>query len=144
VPTKVEIEREIERMLNSVARLNDAELVMLRARWEADDPERREIAWGMAKAAIRRTKREGILEAARTTIVEWLNDFRPAPFNRFMGSSLVGIDSVSVGNTNSRAVPPVLDAVVALVAADGLGESDRRVLMDPVEHVTSRHVRSDV
>jgi len=129
------IERGLERVFTAAARLNNPELTMLYAIWATGDAQRRDLLWAVGKARIRRTKRGGLMAAARSQLAEWTN----AGQISVAAGSAVGIDLQHGGDTGTirrQAMPALLDAALAVVAADGLSDCDRAFLMQPLRSVT--------
>jgi hypothetical protein len=130
------IESGVEQLFDAAGRLSDAELTMIRAIWESADSVKRDVAWAKAKAHIRRTKRGQFLTNATEQLAEWTNvagPYTPAgPWGHSLGR---GGDP----NIRRQTLAPFLDAAAAVIAADGLADEDRAVLMGPLRTVAARH-----
>ena len=127
-----DIQKRIDQVFDRFERMPDAELIMLRSVWETEDATAREEAWTMVKAALRTTKRDRMLDDARDRIAAWVNNYPPrGTFPDATGQmSLSGMDQASI---RKQAFPPMLDAVAATIADDGLDQDQRWVLLKPYE-----------
>ena len=127
-----DIQKRVDQVFDRFERMPDAELIMLRSVWEGEDATAREEAWTMVKVALRRTKRDRMLDDARDRIAAWVNNYPPrGTFPDATGTmSLSGMDQASI---RKQAFPPMLDAVAATIADDGLDQDQRWVLFKPYE-----------
>ena len=127
-----DIQKRVDQLFDRFERMPDAELIMLRSVWEGEDATAREEAWTMVKVALRRTKRDRMLDDARDRIAAWVNNYPPrGTFPDATGTmSLSGMDQASI---RKQAFPPMLDAVAATIADDGLDQDQRWVLLKPYE-----------
>ena len=127
-----DIQKRVDQLFDRFGRMPDAELIMLRSVWETEDATAREEAWTMVKAALRTTKRDRMLDDARDRIAAWVNNYPPrGTFPDATGQmSLSGMDQASI---RKQAFPPMLDAVAATIADDGLDQDERWVLLKPYE-----------
>jgi hypothetical protein len=130
-PADRDIQEHVDRLFDRFGHMTDAELVMLRSVWEELDPTTRQEAWAMVKVALRQKGRDGMLNDARDRIAAWVNNYPPrGTFPDATGQmSLSGLDQASV---RQAAIPPMLDAVAATIAGDGLSQPDRDTLLEPV------------
>lgn len=131
-PADAAVQERVDQLFDRFERMPDAELIMLRSVWEGEDPTAREEAWTLVKAALRTSRRDKMLDDARNRIASWVNNYPPrSTFPDATGQmSLSGLDQASV---RKAAFPPMLDAVAATIAADGLNQDDRWVLLKPIE-----------
>lgn len=131
-PVEAAIQERVDLLFDRFERMSDAEFMMLRSVWEGEDPTAREEAWTMVKAALRANRRDKMLDEARNRIASWVNNYPPrGTFPDATGQmSLSGLDQASV---RKAAIPPMLDAVAATIADDGLNQDDRWVLLKPIE-----------
>jgi hypothetical protein len=131
-PADAAVQERIDQLFDRFERMTDAEFMMLRSVWEAEDPRAREAAWTMVKVALRSTRRDRLLDDARNRIASWVNNYPPrGTFPDATGQmSLSGLDQASV---RKAAIPPMLDAVAATLADNGLNQDDRWVLLKPIE-----------
>lgn len=126
-----EIQERVDRLFDRFERMTDAEFMLLRTVWDQQDATARQEAWTMVKVALRRHRREEMLDSARDRIAAWVNNYS-APIAwgdvqaTFIGS---GMDPASI---RKAAIPPMLDAVAATIAADGLSAEDQALLLEPV------------
>ncbi len=85
----------------------------------------------MVKVALDQGNRASLLDDARNRIASWVNNYSTpmamgdVPLN-FTGS---GMDPNSI---RRAAIPPMLDAIAATIAADGLSAEDQAPLLEPV------------
>jgi hypothetical protein len=125
-----EIHERVDRLFDRFERMTDAEFMLLRSVWEEQEPTARQDAWASVKATVRERRREGLLNDARNRIASWVNNYSApiamgdVPVN-FTGS---GMDP---GSVRRAAIPPMLDAIAATIAADGLSASDQTLLLEP-------------
>ena len=133
-PADQKVQERVDRLFDRFERMPDAELIMLRSVWETEDATAREEAWTMVKVALRQKRRDGMLRDARDRIAAWVNNYPPrGTFPDATGQmSLSGMDQASV---RQAAIPPMLDAVAATIADDGLSQDDRWVLLKPIEAI---------
>jgi hypothetical protein len=128
------IGRGVEQLFAAAAHLDDAELTMVRAIWESQDTVRRDVAWAKAKAHIRHTKRGRLLTAATDRLAEWTNGGGEGSYAGPWGHSMAGGSS----NIRRQTLAALLDAAAAVIAADGLPDEDRTLLMRPLRKVTAQ------
>jgi hypothetical protein len=126
-----EIQERVDRLFDRFEHMTDAEFLIMRSAWDEQDHQAREDAWTMVKVALRTTKRDALLDDARHRIASWVNNYSTpmsmgdVPLN-FSGS---GMDPNSI---RRAAIPPMLDAIAATIAADGLSAEDQALLLEPV------------
>ncbi len=130
--TKVDpdVQERVDRLFDRFERMGDAEFVLMRSVWEEQEPTARQNAWASVKTAVSANARDGMLNDARNRIASWVNNYPPrGTFPDATGAmSLSGMDQATV---RQEAIPPMLDAVAAAIAADGLSNAERSVLMEP-------------
>ena len=137
------VDDRVDRLLDTVAHLSDAELVMVRAIWETGDPTLRQQAWVKARAFLRRNRAEKQLDEAEAALTRWINNVGVGSrgIGGLSGSSFSsGLDASRV---RQGAVPPILDAVVAFAAESVLTDEERDALLAPLRQVSDRRKRSD-
>src|SRR5687767_4204466 len=126
-----QIQEHVDRLFDRFERMTDAEFMLLRTVWEEQDPGLRQGAWASVKATVKQRGRESQLNDARNRIASWVNNYAAplgmgdVPMN-FAGS---GMDP---GSIRRAAIPPMLDAVAATIAADGLSAEDQALLLEAV------------
>jgi hypothetical protein len=131
-----EIQERVDRLFDRFERMTDAELLLLRTVWNQQDATARQEAWTMVKVALRRHRREKMLDSARDRIASWVNNYSApiamgdVPMN-FTGS---GMDP---GSIRKAAIPPMLDVVAGTIAADGLTASEQSLLLEPITSLAS-------
>jgi hypothetical protein len=129
-----EIQEGVDRLFDRFERMTDAEFMLLRSVWEEQEPSARQDAWASVKGTVRERRREALLDDARNRIASWVNNYSApiaagdVPVN-FTGS---GMDP---GSIRRAAIPPMLDAIAATIAADGLSASDHALLLEPATAV---------
>jgi hypothetical protein len=133
-PADAEIQESVDQLFDRFERMSDAEFMMLRSVWEGGDATAREEAWTMVKAAVKTSRREGMLNDARNRIASWVNNYPPrGTFPDATGQmSLSGLDQASV---RRAAIPPMLDAIAATIAAYGLDQDQRWALFKPYDAI---------
>jgi hypothetical protein len=126
-----EIQRRIDRLFARFEHMNDPELVMLRAVWEAEDPTEREQAWVHVKEIVRARGLDDHMEDARARLRAWINN---DPFIGITGGSLMPgyASGLKPGTVRHNCLPPMLDAIAATIAADDLTADEATVLLEPV------------
>ncbi len=137
------VDDRVDRLLDTIAHLSDAELVMVRAIWETGDPTLRQQAWAKARAYLRRHPGDKQIDQAEAALTRWINNVGVGSrgIGGLSGSTFSsGLDASGV---RQRAVPPILDAVVAFAAESVLTDEERDALLDPLRQVSDRRKRSD-
>ena len=124
-------------MFDRLERMTDAELIYMRNIWEQGDTRERELAWQRVKAIVRTRHLEDVLDAGRNRIGGWVNN---NPVYGIVGAATLpsnpsGLDAASV---RQQALPPMLDAVAAAVAADDLTAEEEALLTEPLRAIARR------
>jgi hypothetical protein len=130
-----EIKRRLDDLFDRISRMTDTELVMLRSVWEEEDSAAREEAWQQVKAVVRAHRRQAMLDDARSELAVVLTGEVPP----------VGVVGVATFPSNpaglarsavrTAAMPPLLDAIAATIAADGLDGEQETLLLEPVSRL---------
>lgn len=117
----------IERFLAQLVTIEPEQARQMRVAWDAEDPEPRKAVWGVATDALKAAGRAKELEELRAGVNAWAGD---KAFN-FMDA--VGGDSTERTRQEARyrALPPVMDAGLAMLAADVLDVDQRYLLLKP-------------
>jgi hypothetical protein len=131
-PSLRDVEQRLDRLLDRVFGFSDAELVMLRAIWDEQDEIPRTLAWQQVKAFVGATGLGGLLDETRATLMSWVG----SAGRTVAGASGARLASaghfVDPTDVRSKAMPPILDAVAATIAQDGLEAADETVLLEPL------------
>jgi hypothetical protein len=138
-PDRARIEDELGRIFDGIFRLSDPELRMIRTIWESEDEEARQKAFQTARATIDARHRRDLLDDAQSTMRQWIGSYltaTTAEYGGFLTGARAGMD---VGEVRRDLVPPLIDAVVAIIAADGLEADERELLLEPVTQVIAQH-----
>jgi hypothetical protein len=133
-----EIERRLDTLFGQIGRLTDTELVLLRTIWEELDATAREDAWQQVKAAIRGRRREALLDDARSQLVGMLMSEVPPVGIAGVATFPSNPSGLSRSSVRAAAMPPLLDGVAAIIAADGLDAAQQTLLLEPVSRL-ARH-----
>lgn len=134
--TRAGIEDRLDALFDKVARLRDVELRLLRLAWNEGDAQLRAGIWQKARSVATERQREDLLENARARLAAWVNNYLTATSVEY-GTFLTGADSgMDLIAARADAAAPVLDAVAAIVAADGLEPAERDLLYEPVSRVS--------
>ena len=134
-----QIQEHVDRLFDRFERMTDAEFMLLRTVWEEQDPGLRQDAWASVKATVKQRGRESQLNDARNRIASWVNNYAAplamgdVPMN-FAGS---GMDP---GSIRRAAIPPMLDAVAATIAAGERGVPGHAYNVGGGSRVTINHV----
>jgi hypothetical protein len=126
------IEDRLDMLLDRVARLSDTDLMVLRSIWDEADAVERKEAWKSVKRVVNGRDRQELLERGQSRLSAWVNNYLSAAaveYGNFLINPRSGMDAATV---RRAALPPLLDAVAATVAADGLTGEERRVLLEPL------------
>jgi hypothetical protein len=140
-PDRDRIEDALGRLFDGIFRLSDPELRMIRTIWESEDKDARQKAFQTARAVIDQRHRRYLLDEAQSTIRQWMGSYLTATtgeYGAFLTGARAGMD---IGEVRRDLVPPLIDAVVAIIAADGLPADERELLLEPVTHVVAQHER---
>lgn len=122
----------LDELFVRIARMPDSELMILRSAWEEGDVAARGRAWQSVKRLVASRGREPALDAARARLGAWVNNYLTATaveYGNFLISAGSGMDAATV---RRQALPPLLDAVAATIAADGLSADDHATLLEPL------------
>ena len=132
--TRQQIERQFDALFDRVMAMNDTDLRLLRSAWDTADSGARIAAWRKVRAVIEASSRDDLMADARATLARWADQLSAAPFEfgPFMTKPPTGMEPTGV---RREAIPPVMDALAAVVAADGLDPEERELLMGPVDSV---------
>jgi hypothetical protein len=132
------IEDRLQALFDRISRLSDAELRLLRLSWNEGDAQRRAQIWKKARSVARKRDREDLLEDARSRLAAWVNNYLSATsveYGTFLTGAGSGMDPTAV---RADVLPPVMDAVAAIVAADGLEPEERELLYEPISRARRR------
>ena len=134
--TKVdpEIQERVDRLFDRFERMTDAEFMLLRSAWEEQDPAARQGAWEWVKATVKERGRESLLNDARDRIASWVDNYSTPMAMGDVPMSFAG-SGMDPGSIRRAAIPPMLDAIAATVAADGLDQDARWELLKPYESI---------
>ena len=124
------VEKNVERLFDVLQRLGDADLLMLRSYWDNVDQSAREQAWIAASRAIAAARRESLLDDARSSLATWVNNYEAA--YGVLGGGSGGTEGIAPGTVRQAAIPPILDAVVATIADDGISDDEVLTLCQPM------------
>jgi hypothetical protein len=130
-PTEPEIQARVDRLFDRFERMTDAELMLLRSVWEEQDPSTREQAWTLVKATLRGSRTQSMLDRARDRVAAWLNNY-PAPMAMGDVPAMLNGSGMDPGSIRRAALPPMLDAIAATIAADGLSPDEQTLLLEPL------------
>jgi len=140
-PDEAHISEQLDGMFTRLFRLSDAELRMIRTIWDAADQASRQKAFQAARATVDLRHRRALLDDAQSTIRQWIGSYLTATTAEY-GSFLTGArGGMDVGEVRRDLVPPLMDAVVGIIGADGLDADERRMLLAPVTVVIAQHDR---
>ncbi len=133
--TRAQVEERVEKLLDRIWRMSDDDLVLVRAVWNVSDERIRADAWRAVKRVVKARDRGDLLDSTRTRLAAWVGGQR-AGLGIQYGTTLMSPGSVveSFG-VRRDALPPLLDAVAATLAADGLEADDRDDLLEPISQV---------
>jgi hypothetical protein len=117
----------IERFLAQLATIEPEQARQMRVAWDAEDPEPRKAVWMGATDALKAAGRARELDELRAGVNAWAGD------KAFNFIDAVGGDSSERTRQEARyrALPPVMDAGLAAVAADLLDVDQRYLLQKP-------------
>lgn len=127
-----EIQTRVDRLFDRFERMTDTELMLLRSVWDEQDGSARELAWTMVKATIRGSRTQALLDQARDRMGAWVNNYPAAMVIGDVPATLSG-SGMDPGSIRKAAIPPMLDAIAATIAADGLSPHDQTLLLEAVE-----------
>lgn len=128
---ETEIQERVDRLFDRFERMTDAEFALLRTVWEEQDPTARQEAWATVKVTLNQRHREPLLNDARNRIASWVNNYSAQMAVGDVQSSFMasGMDPNAI---RRAAIPPMLDAIAATVAADGLSPEAQTALLEPI------------
>ncbi len=117
----------IERFVAQLTTIEPEQARQMRVAWDAEDPEPRKLVWALATDGLKAQGRARELDALRAGVNEWAGD------KAFNFLDVAGGDSSERSRQEARyqALPPVMDAGLATVAADLLDVDQRYLLMKP-------------
>ena len=133
--TEVRFSDRIEEIFRALEQMSDADLVSMRGIWTGGDAALREDAWTKVRASRHDNARAGMLDECRDRLATWVNDTGITWAGAF-NKSVVVPGGVDQGNLRMNAVPPVLDALVAVLFAEILDSDERDELIEPFRSVT--------
>jgi hypothetical protein len=139
--TRKAIEDRLEKLFSDLFRLTDAELRAVRLVWESEDQFDRRRAFERGRATIDREHRMDLVDEAQSGITRWIGGYltgTTAEYGGFLTSSRSGMDTLE---TRRGTIPPLMDAIVAIVGADGLDPDEQDLLLDPMTQVIAQHGR---
>jgi len=137
--TRKQIEDRLEKLFADLYRLTDPELRAVRLIWESENQFDRRRAYERGRETIDREKRMDLVDEAQSGIKRWIAHYltgMAGPYAGFPTSSRSGMDT---GEVRRGAIAPLMDAVVAIVAADGLDPEDNEILLGPTSEVIAQH-----
>ncbi len=137
--TRKQIEDRLEKLFSDLFRLTDPEIRAIRLLWESENQFDRRRAYERGRETIDREKRMDLVDEAQSGITRWIANYHTGmagPYAGFPTSSGSGMDA---GEVRRGAIAPLMDAVVAIVAADGLDPEDQEILLGPTKHVIAEH-----
>jgi hypothetical protein len=116
-----------QRFLAQLVTVDPEQARAMRMAWDLEDPGPRRAAWAAATVAMRAAGREWELDDLREAVNTWAGD------RAFNFVDLYGGGSPERTRQEARfaALPPVMDAGLALVAADLLDQDQRYALAKP-------------
>jgi hypothetical protein len=137
--TRQAIEERLEKLFADLFRLSDGELRSVRLIWESENQFDRRRAYEHARETIDREHRMDLVDEAQSGITRWIGGYltgTTAEYGGFLTSSRSGMDT---GEVRRGAIPPLMDAIVAIVGGDGLEPDERDMLLDPMSQVIAQH-----
>jgi hypothetical protein len=131
-PSRELVEQRLEELLARVGRMPDEDLALLRSAWNGGDAQARAVAWQKAKRAIEARGRDDLMNETRERLAGWAHGQRLG-FALEYGNLMADPRSMLAGPELRRdALPPLLDAIAAIVASGGLDADDTAVLLEPL------------
>jgi hypothetical protein len=137
--TRKQIEDRLEKLFSDLFRLSDAELRSVRLIWESENQFDRRRAYERGRETIDREQRMDLVDEAQSGITRWISGYlsaTTAEYGGFLTSSRSGMDT---GAIRRGTIPPLMDAVVAIVGSDGLDPDEQDMLLDPMKQVIAQH-----
>jgi hypothetical protein len=127
---------DIDRVFAVLDRSSETDLIELSSLWTGGDADVRKAAWSKVTAIAQTDSRQQQLKEARDRLASWVNDLGITWAGAYDRSIVVPM-GVDQGNLRRNAVPPILDAIAAILFADALDEDERDELSAPFESVTA-------
>ena len=123
----------IERFQAQLVGIEPEQARQMRLAWDMEDPAPRKAAWIAATAAMRAAGRAGELDELRDAVNAWAGD------KAFNFQDLYGGGSPERTRQEARlaALPAVMDAGLATIAADVLDQDQRYLLLKPYRNGVS-------
>jgi hypothetical protein len=118
----------VESFLERLRDVDQGQALALAASWKAADESRRRLAWRAVRRAARAAKGERALKDAQSAVMDWSNSWTPIPMYGYPGTGVLAEDLAQVMRD---AVPPLVDAVSALVVGGLIDSADFEVLYGP-------------
>ena len=72
-----------------------------------------------------------MLDQARDRVAAWLNNY-PAPMAMGDVPTMLNGSGMDPGSIRKAAIPPMLDAIAATIAGDGLSPGEQTALLEPL------------
>jgi hypothetical protein len=117
----------VERFLAQLAIIEPEQARQMRMTWDMEDPEPRKAAWTKAGAALKAAGRGAEIEELRDGVNSWAGDKAWNIMDQFGGGS----PERARQEARRAALPPVMDAGLATIAADLLDQDERYALTKP-------------
>jgi hypothetical protein len=118
----------VEGFLNRLRDMDQGQALALAAAWKAADERQRRLSWRAVRRAARAAKNERALRDAQSAVMDWSNSWTPIPMYGYPGTGVLAEDLAQVMR---EAVPPLVDAVSALVMGGLIDGDDFEVLYGP-------------
>ena len=137
--TRKAIEDRLEQLFSDLFRLSDGELRSVRLIWESENQFDRRRAYERARETIDREHRMDLVDEAQSGLTRWISGYltgTTAEYGGFLTGARSGMDT---GEVRRGAIPPLMDAVVAIVSGDGLDTDEQDILLDPMKQVIAQH-----
>jgi len=127
----------VDRVFLALGKMRDVDLVALRAQWEGGDVATRERAWSKVHAKLRRDPRSRDFGEARDRLTTWATGSGVSWGGAFTRLPMIpgGLDERLL---RRNAVPPLLDAIAAMLLDDLLDDDERETLLLPLRSVTEQ------
>ncbi|HVM29780.1 MAG TPA: hypothetical protein VM305_03300 [Candidatus Limnocylindrales bacterium] len=121
------VDEQVDLLLEQLGPLTEDDMLVLVEAWEREDEAARRRAWTRAKTEISQRGLDRSLEHARHTVARWAAAGR-SDYHGIGG--LLGLPNDGA-RLRMLAGPAVLDAVVGMLAGDGLDDLERDTLTRP-------------
>lgn len=130
-------EARVDRVFLALGRMGEGDLIELRAQWEGGDVATRERAWSKVHAMLRHDPRSRDLDEARDRLATWATGSGISWGGAFTRLPMIpgGLD---VTVMRRDAVPPLVDAIAAMLMEDALNDDERETLLMPLRSVTEQ------